>query len=496
MDEKALNSLKRTRKSKEQIHEYFESCRESIDESNLFMLRKACKNISILYLIMIGIALAFVPGFRITLPHLIMLPLMVMYYLINLNILREGGTLGTTAAYLTCYGFYLGLALVFITIDTITYPNIQAFFLPMLMLVYPALFIDRMWKYGVEELIILAIFFAFSYANKEWAIARRDVYMGLGAFCVSMLLAQIILDVRSSQGLIMKELRGISSLDKLTHVLNKGALLSKIDNYFLQKPEEDSCAMCIIDMDDFKQVNDNLGHDTGDKLLEKIGTLLIDSFRAYDIVGRYGGDEFVVLMPKMSSLEILQRRCQTVQEEIRKIDLGNSKPFSASIGAVICSDFRSGKSIFSIADDALYKSKIEGKGSCTIWVYEQFEHDRPLFIAVGSDDCQLTQHMSNDFGNSYKIVQVNNDNDAIHQISQYKNLIEGVAIEVDSVSGIGLTTLKYIKSRECFAAIPTIAIVSNEQDSLICRKYKTDVVLTSDTPYIEYRDRINKLIGI
>lgn len=496
MDEKALDSLKRTRRAKERIHEYFEACRESIDESNLFMLRKACKNISILYLIMIGIALAFVPGFRITFPHLIMLPLMVLYYMINLNILREGGTLGTTSANLTCYGFYLGLALVFITIDTITYPNIQAYFLPMLLLVYPALFIDRMWKYGVEELIILVIFFAFSYANKEWAIARRDVYMGLGAYCVSMLLAQIILDVRSSQGLIMKELRGISSLDKLTHVLNKGALLSKIDNYFLQKPEEDSCAMCIIDMDDFKQVNDNLGHDTGDKLLEKIGSLLIDSFRAYDIVGRYGGDEFVILMPKMNSPEILRSRCQKVQDAIREIDLGNSRPFSASIGAIICRDFRSGKSVFTMADDALYESKLEGKGRCTIWSIEHKECDRPLFIALGSDKCELILHMNNDIGDSYKIISAKNDDDAIHQISQFKDQIKGVAIEVDSASAIGTTLLKYLKSRECFASIPVITIVSNEQDSLLSRKYKAEVVLTADTSYIEYRERINKLVGV
>ena len=147
------------------INEYFEVCMDSINEGNLYMLRRACMYISIIYLLMIVIALIFVPDFKISWVHILMLPLMVIQYRINVYLLNHG-PVSSQVTVIVCCTFYFWLAMVFILIDTVVYFDKQAYFVPMLILVFPALYIDRMYKYGWEELVAAVTFSAFSYTFK------------------------------------------------------------------------------------------------------------------------------------------------------------------------------------------------------------------------------------------------------------------------------------------------------------------------------------------
>ena len=489
------SAVMRGQRRNDEIKEYFMTCMDSINEGNLYMIRRACKYISITYLFMILIAYITVPDFAVTTPHILMLPLMLFYYRVNLSVLRAE-TVSTNMTALICCSFYFLLGVVFTLIDTITYSDKQAYFFPMLILVFPVLYIDKVFKYGIEELGSIVIFTICSYYFKGKEIFLRDMYMILGAYVVSMLLGHIILEMRSREALAMKELKGLSSVDRLTQVLNKGALIQKIENYFQQKTEEDYCSMLILDLDDFKMVNDSLGHSTGDQLLEKLGRLLIESIRAYDIAGRYGGDEFVVLMPQMSDSSILHMRCKGLQKMLSDIDLGNSVPFSMSIGAIISKNIMDSAEVFRMADDALYMSKIVGKNNCTIWKIDNREYDKPLILALsdGSDDPEKKLRKIKNL--EFEILKAATDDEALCMISQHHQQLKAVLVEVNGKKEYGTVTLKYMKKRESFSDVPIIAIAQSEDDVYFAKGLGIDIIYTNDTGGEEYVNTINKLIGM
>ena len=94
--------------------------------------------------------------------------------------------------------------------------------------------------------------------------------------------------------------------DPLTGLCNLQGLVESITAFL--KEENERSALLFIDLDDFKKVNDTLGHDTGDQLLRSIAEILLAHVREYDLVGRIGGDEFLVYLRNIPSLDIVKQR--------------------------------------------------------------------------------------------------------------------------------------------------------------------------------------------
>lgn len=123
-------------------------------------------------------------------------------------------------------------------------------------------------------------------------------------------------------------------------------------------------SMMIIDLDKFKLINDNYGHHTGDMILKRTADIMKKSFREQDILVRYGGDEFIVLLPEMtlSQAQIAAKRFQEeISTEVVSIGKGEkvqSLNFSVSIGvAVYTPKMQSETELFEIADQEMYKNK-------------------------------------------------------------------------------------------------------------------------------------------
>ena len=115
----------------------------------------------------------------------------------------------------------------------------------------------------------------------------------------------------------------------------------------------------FIDLDNFKQVNDTFGHRKGDKILKEFASFLKESFRDYDIIGRLGGDEFIIVLINIDT-DNLKRRLYSFKKEVRE----NFKEFdiSTSIG-VSCSlyDGDDFDRLVTIADSRMYEAKKSGK---------------------------------------------------------------------------------------------------------------------------------------
>ncbi len=164
-------------------------------------------------------------------------------------------------------------------------------------------------------------------------------------------------------------LKKISSIDKLT-----GVYLRKYfeDLMMLEmnraKANGTTYSMVMCDIDKFKSVNDSFGHRKGDEILRRIGQTLNSKLRLSDLVGRYGGEEFVILLPLTSSQEALEV-CEKVRIDIEKQKmLGSEFPLTMSFGISTYPDHgTSEEELLEKADQALYFSKNNGRNKTTLW---------------------------------------------------------------------------------------------------------------------------------
>ena len=154
-----------------------------------------------------------------------------------------------------------------------------------------------------------------------------------------------------------------SKRDLLTGLYNKRSFEEEVQKAIQCKEEGEVSVLLIFDFDNFKHINDNYGHQIGDEVLKAFGHILTRAFRTKDIIGRIGGDEFMVFMPGMteSSLHRSDEISQEILHELAILKIGSAEHFSCSIGIGTDSTVYDFKLLYLLADNALYESKERGK---------------------------------------------------------------------------------------------------------------------------------------
>lgn len=150
-----------------------------------------------------------------------------------------------------------------------------------------------------------------------------------------------------------------ADLDYLTGVLNREGI-SRLISSRLEEKDGEAGALCFLDLDNFKQINDRFGHSYGDEALCAISRALKDSIRRSDIVGRFGGDEFLIYMSGITGEDDILARAEAICRKVRTLPL--SIPLTASIGIARYPECgRRFQELLDKADAALYQSKCAGK---------------------------------------------------------------------------------------------------------------------------------------
>ena len=163
-------------------------------------------------------------------------------------------------------------------------------------------------------------------------------------------------------------LRHEASTDLLTQIYNKITTEHLVS---LELQEGRNHALIVVDLDKFKYANDTFGHLFGDSVIKAVASTLSATFRATDIVGRTGGDEFVVLAKDISlsdGLETLKAKCRRLSVELAHVTLGQDYVISASIGiSLFPRDGKTYAELFAKADAALYQIKNTGRGHFAVY---------------------------------------------------------------------------------------------------------------------------------
>ena len=179
----------------------------------------------------------------------------------------------------------------------------------------------------------------------------------------------LINDVTEKE-LMKLELERRSRTDGLTGLLNKGAVEDLARMKMAGCTREGKKAVLMInDVDDFKNVNDSFGHIVGDRVLATIGRIINNCFKGSDVVGRIGGDEFLVLLRDIDSHDAVRALADTLQNEVLNAFSGDlERCVSLSIGIAVCPEHGTTyEKLFAAADDALYYVKSNGKMSSKIY---------------------------------------------------------------------------------------------------------------------------------
>lgn len=161
-----------------------------------------------------------------------------------------------------------------------------------------------------------------------------------------------------------------ADVDSLTGLYNKGAATVLITEAIKKCVEQNIVgALIMLDLDHFKSVNDTLGHATGDKVIQEAGMLLKEFFKGRDIVGRMGGDEFMVFISEIRDAEDTVALAKKLNELLRRTysNSNHSVSISASIGIAVCEADDTFESMYAKADKALYVTKENGRDGYTVF---------------------------------------------------------------------------------------------------------------------------------
>jgi len=219
--------------------------------------------------------------------------------------------------------------------------------------------------YGVRQSFVNKLI-ASSFASVKTTVIKLAIVIIL--FSVFIISTIVFNSLRfKEKGRVLEDK---ADTDLLTELNNKAATERKIQEYLSENPNS-RAMMFILDIDNFKKINDTMGHAFGDTLLKTLGKEIKTEFRMTDIIGRTGGDEFMVFLKDVTDDLIVEREANRITRFFHDFKAGGDYvkySASASIGAAIFpDDAKNFKDLYIAADQALYRAKKRGKNQLVFY---------------------------------------------------------------------------------------------------------------------------------
>jgi len=217
--------------------------------------------------------------------------------------------------------------------------------------------------------ILITMILVFFLINKRVKLIQNATNEALRAY-------EELKALNEEQILLEKELMHMAFYDSLTGLPNRDMFVNKISNYVDKSKEKNKFAIAYIDIDNFKYINDTLGHHVGDEFLKYIGNKFFSIIKHPDIVARLGGDEFAILINEFETEEKLLIRIDNIIKSLGSTWSSNNREFfiSMSIGvAIYPDDGDDANTLLKNSDIAMYVVKKDGKNKALL--YEEDTHE-------------------------------------------------------------------------------------------------------------------------
>lgn len=205
--------------------------------------------------------------------------------------------------------------------------------------------------------------------NLVFYVQERAIYIAQRAYYMIVLffiLTLVVMIVRFLTSRVIK--------DKVEYQANYDSLTGLFNRYYFYKEHDEAIrdfsqiglpfALCMIDVDHFKAVNDTYGHDAGDGVLQFLAHTMVQSLRKKDIAVRYGGEEFILLLRDIDSKACFQA-CERLRQSVEEKSKETAIPITISIGYCMYKKGLSSADHISQVDKAMYTSKINGRNQTT-----------------------------------------------------------------------------------------------------------------------------------
>ena len=278
------------------------------------------------------------------------------------------------------------------------------------------------------------------------------------------------------------ELLSRAELDSLTGLINQRAFSQLKEEL---KSHKEPLALLVLDVDRFKQINDEYGHDVGDAMLQKFAVELRNTVNPTDRIARLGGDEFVVVMFDVGAndVDVIRSKIDLLNENLMKPQLG-LPIISCSVG-VAFSDGGYNDELFHFADQAMYF--VKRRGGCGLHVYDGTENvhviaeesalqsgkQRILIV----DDSKINRDLLTDIlEEDYDIVQAENGAKAIEILEHDGNSFALMLLDLFMPECDGFQVLEYMKQYRWNDILPVIVISAETDPDVIAKAYDMGVM--------------------
>lgn len=266
------------------------------------------------------------------------------------------------------YAFYFSLFAFSIYSGIFEFPNTFAVVYIVLEFGFPLVFIEKTSRFFIVSFFSGTFFCILSFLTKRFDYAEMDTFYVVSFYCISFMPSFHLAKTRVREFRMRQLIENERDTDELTGLLNKAAFFREARRAIAKSKNE---ILIIVDLDFFKQINDTYGHFTGDHVLRLVGESIRMNFRKSDILGRFGGDEFVILMDNTASLDFATEKCKQLisilnTTKIFPNDNKNTPTIHASIGISICGESYDIDSLFQKTDEALYNAKKAGKNAVCV----------------------------------------------------------------------------------------------------------------------------------
>lgn len=221
-------------------------------------------------------------------------------------------------------------------------------------------------------LVLLSALFQWAPERVNWRVEVIIVFAYFSVLMIVAYLGSVIAGMRSTLKKQNQKLEILASRDALTQLPNRRALMDQLvqESARMERRSAEQNELCIsmLDIDHFKRINDTWGHDAGDAVLMQVSQVLEQALRQGDFVGRFGGEEFVILLPESTLAAAMQvaERVQTRISELTFPELPDGTRITVSQG--ICTHKPGDKIEVTLkhADEALYRAKGQGRNCIVV----------------------------------------------------------------------------------------------------------------------------------